>query len=142
MRYRLSTLFLVIAIVGLILGWHLDRSRKPELLYLHLYSDRYDIYRMGDLPPTPREWQCLVSIAVTPGVPFDVDMPNHYEPTMRLSGKIEFDGKLVSPNFVIEMSDPGLGLIHRQTSPVEIGKEYNFEGEQFRFSFSKSELPK
>ena len=58
MRLSLSTALCLVTILGLVIALWQAWTHEPDVLYLHLYSNRYDITSMGDLPPPPRDWQC------------------------------------------------------------------------------------
>lgn len=123
-------------------GCALEERQPTDMLYLHLYSNRYDIHSKEAPGRLPRPWQCIATIGAVPGVEFYVDMPNHYEPEMQLEGTITQEGDLVKPNFVIRIQDVGTAFTHKQTTPVPLNELQDFwVGEEFRLIISESGYP-
>jgi hypothetical protein len=118
-----------------------DNSDESKILYMHLYSNRYDITSMEDLPPPPREWQCIATVSIVSGYPFYFDIPCHYEPEMRMEGKISRNGRHVETEFTIDVADVGPSYRHVQNTPIELDTLQEFGDADFRFSISESRKP-
>lgn len=136
MRFALSTILLLVTISGLSFALWMERTRKPDVLYLHLYSNRYDIYSMGKLPPHPRDWQRIATISVVSGADFYADLPCHYEPEMSMAGTITLRGSRVDTNFTIDVADVGPAYRHEQKTPVPLNSVHDFGDGDFKFSIS------
>ena len=140
MRFALSTLLLLVTLFGLTIALWLEWTRKPEILYLHLYSNRYDIsHPVGKLPPPPRDWECIATISMISGAPFYADIPCHDEPMMILEGTVVRRGNLVGTNFTIEVSGVDVAYRHKQNSPVPLNRVHDFSGgwgSDFKFAIS------
>jgi hypothetical protein len=118
-----------------------DQPRESKTLYLHLYSNRYDITSMGKLPPAPRDWQCIASVSVVSGHPFYFVIPCHYEPEMRMEGEVKRVPGRVEAEFNINVADVGPAYRHVQKTPIELNTLYDFGDGDFRFSISDSREP-
>ena len=118
-----------------------DNPRESKVIYLHLYSNRYDIATMGDPPSPPRDWQCIATVSVVSGHPFYFDIPCHYEPHMRMEGEIVRFGKRVETDFTIDVSDVGPAYRHIQKTPLGLDTLHEFGDADFKFSISSSRKP-
>ena len=118
-----------------------DEPSASKTLYLHLFSNRYDITSMGRLPPVPREWQCIATVSVVSGHPFYFDIPCHYEPEMRMEGKVKRAGNRINTDFIIDVADVGPAYRHVQKTPIELNTLHEFGDGEFRFSISDSREP-
>ena len=115
----------------------MERNKKPEILYLHIYSNRYDIHTMNsDLPPAPRDWQCIATIAISPNVQFYAKMPNHYEPEIMVRGNLRRSTTSIETDFTIDLQDVGMAFSHHQTSTIQIGDTIDFWDGEFSLSIS------
>lgn len=123
------------------LGQQADKSREPKVLYLHLYSNRYDITTMRGLPSPPRDWQCIATVSVVSGHPFYFDIPCHYEPHMRMEGEIVSFGKRVETDFTIDVTDVGPAYRHVQKTPLGLDTLHEFGDAEFKLSVSSSRKP-
>lgn len=142
MKYPLFSLLLVATLVGLAIALWLERSKAKEPVYLHLYSNRYDIESMtSDLPKPPRPMQCIATFSLVPGFEFDVHFPNHYEPEMWFGGRIDRSGKLLNTDFFIDLADTGLATTFNQKGPLEIGEWIEFWEGEFQFCISDQPKP-
>ena len=118
-----------------------DEPSASKTLYLHLYSNRYDITSMKQLPPAPREWQCIATVSVVSGNPFYFDIPCHYEPEMRMAGNVKRVGSRIDTDFIIDVADVGPAYRHVQKTPIELNTLHEFGDREFRFSISDSREP-
>lgn len=142
MKYPLFSLLLVATSVSLAIALWLERSRPTENLYLHLYSNRYDIYsNTSDLPKPPRPMQCIATLSLVPGFEFDSHFPNHYEPEMWFRGRINRSGDTLFNNFFIDLADSGLATTFQQEEPLELGEWVEFWDGEFRYCISDRPEP-
>ena len=92
MTFSIRDLLWMIAVIGLVIAIWIDRTRSPEVYYLHVYSTRvsqgFDVYHPDHDPAKKGKPVRIASISVTPGVPFSAEMPNNYYPTLHLKGKL------------------------------------------------------
>ena len=122
MKYNLSTLLLLTALAAVSIAWVIDRASKPEVLYLHLFSCRYD-FLSNDTNSDPSGWQCLSTIAFTPGESIYYHAPMFYSPTITATGRIQtLDDSTVLPALKISAYDAGLACEWSHDSPERIGE--------------------
>lgn len=141
-RFTILSVFLIVAISMSV--FYYTRTREiPRPLFLHIYSNRYDIYSMSsDLPPPPRPLECIATIAIPSTGYFYADLPNHYEPYMRIEGNMAMSGNLLTPNFTIGVEECGGGYSHHQTTPLALNSRETFGlDEEFFFAISDSQSP-
>ena len=117
------------------------RPRDSKVVFLHLFSNRYDINSMGKLPPPPRDWQCIATVTIVSGYPFYFDIPCHNEPQMRIEGNVVRSGKRVDPDFTISVEDVGPAYRHTQKTAIDLGTLHDFGDSGFKFSISASQRP-
>ncbi len=138
----LFAVLLVGSIVGAASHFATKSSRSSEMLYLHVYSDRYNIYTMSSrLAAPPRPWQCIATIGVMPGSQFFANLPNHYEPEMEFYGVISKKGDTIETDFVILLADPGGAIEHKQTAPVALETFVPCWNDEFCFNITQSREP-
>ena len=136
MRFSLSTALLLVTIVSLAMALWLEWTREPDVLYLHLYSNRYDIHSMGDAPPPPRNWQCIATISVVSGASFYANIPCHYEPAMSLVGTFDRHGDMVRTQISIDVADVGPAFRHEEDSLIPLNRLQTFGDGEFKYSIS------
>ncbi|MEM8670889.1 MAG: hypothetical protein AAGG48_25400 [Planctomycetota bacterium] len=127
-RFRLSTLLLLVTIVALCTGWLVDRSREPKVFYLHVYGWHYaQNYDAIEFVPTlapdrPREeWYTrLATIAISPDVPFHAEVPNNYYPSIVLQGCLLDSGRTITGSLRISLEDPGTAFDYDHTIPIPL----------------------
>jgi len=136
MKFNLKTVLLFVTIICLAIALWLERARTPDVLYLHLFSNRYDIHSMRGAGSPSRDWQCIATVSVVSGAPFFADIPCHYEPTMSMQGTIDRHGELVNSKFSIDVADVGPAYHHEQYVPVKLNNLLDFGDGEFRFSIS------
>jgi hypothetical protein len=92
-----------------------------ELLFLHVYSNRYSIHTMhNDLPRYPRPYQCIITLGFQSGTYFFADAPNHYEPEIEIEGRIFRRGDILNCNFSMSVQDVGIAIGHNQIENVSL----------------------
>lgn len=117
-----------------------------DIYYLHLYSTLYDInvpardYGKSENRKR-KENQCIATLAVSPGVRFYADLPNHYEPSIRIDGlmtmrKESFDGAIT-----IDVEGVDVAYSHKQTSSVPPDILVRMGEEPFHFAISGESDP-
>ena len=123
-HFSIRDLLWITALIGLLLAAWIDRTRGPEVYYLHVYSTRVnqgsDIYHPGD---DPAKWGTpvrIASISVTPGIPFSAEVPNNYNPTLHLKGKLFRRGDTFSGNLTIGVESPETAFTHEHVSPIRM----------------------
>ena len=136
MKFNLRTVLVFVTITCLAIALWLEKARTPNVLYLHLYSNRYDIHSMRAAGSTPRDWQRIATVSVVSGAPFLADIPCHYEPAMTMKGTIDRSGESVSSKFSIDVADVGPAYHHEQFVPVELNDLLDFGESEFKFSIS------
>lgn len=146
MKSRVSWIAALLAICAGVAVLAAVWPRSQPVLYIHVYSNRYDIESMGDLPPHPRPWQRIATLSVASGSPFFAQFPGHYEPRLQFDGIVRKRGDVAIGNFSIEVEDVGTTLGHKQEAPIPLGVVFPLacEGcaeEQIEFRFCISDSP-
>ena len=147
-RFTLLSLLLLMTLVAVVLGWIVDRSRSPEIWYLHIYSTRYDIYSSAttkDYKPKHTN-QCVATIAISPGVKFHANLPDHYEPELEICGLVTKQGKAFGGAFRISVADVGTAFNydHVSTTPLDVLIPFGVPGngpEEFFFAIAHESDP-
>jgi hypothetical protein len=88
--------------------------------FLHLYSNRYDIHRPVKDYTKDEDNECIATIAVASGVEFYANLPNHYEPEIKMEGKVLRRNDYFESAFTILVQDVGPTYFHKQNTPVPI----------------------
>lgn len=114
---------------------------RNAALYLHLYSNRYDIHSMSSkLPPPPRDFQCILTLALHPGMHVFANIPNHYEPEIEISGKVNRREDTLTGSLTFVVADVGIAYIHEHQKPIKLGQFEPFDiDHDFRFVVTESE---
>lgn len=115
---------------------------KDAVLYLHLYSNRYDIHGMSsDLPPPPRDYQYLLTLALHPGKRLFASVPNHYEPEIEIDGVLTRRGDILTGDLTFAVQDVGIAYIHKHSRPVKISRFEAFDiDHDFKFVITESNI--
>lgn len=110
-------------------------------LYLHLYSNRYDIHSVSSkLPPPPRDFQCILTLALHPEKHIFANIPNHYEPEIEISGKVNRREDTLTGSLKFAVQDVGIAYIHEHQRPIKLGQFEPFDiDHDFRFVVTESE---
>lgn len=130
MKFSIRDLFWLTAVIGLSIAVWIVRTRSPEVYYLHVYSTRVDQgfdVSNPDFSPTKRGAPVRVaSISVTPSVPFSAEMPNHYNPTLHLKGKLVRRGENFGGNMTICVESPETAFSYEHASPIRMEENNPF----------------
>ncbi|MDB2525980.1 hypothetical protein N9X53_04785 [Mariniblastus sp.] len=119
--FRLSTLLLVVTVFAVSLGWFIDHNSRPQELYLHLYSCRYD-FLSSQTNAEPDGWQCYATIAFTPGEKIYFHSPMFYSPTVTAEGRIDLiDNRTTNTQLKITAFDAGLACVWDHDAIENIG---------------------
>ena len=125
----------------------LEGARSAEVYYLHLYSTLYDIHvpvqqYSRDDEETPDN-ECIATIAISPGVSFFANIPNHYEPSIRIEGVVMKDSDSFYGSFKIWLEGVDVAYLHEQTSsiPTDILVPIEVSGSDFHFAISARQDP-
>jgi hypothetical protein len=142
-RFSLQSLMLFVTLVCVVAGWIIDRSRPAEILYLHLYSTRYDDHRLWGHQNQPRKNECFATVAISPGIEFYADVPNYYYPEFQVHGTVTKRSNSFSGAFTIFAADPGTAISHDQTASgsLDILIPFGPDDREFHFAISHSSDP-
>ena len=145
-RFSLQSLVLVVILVAIAIGWWVDHSRKPEIYYLHYYSNRYrpshDLYHPDHDAPLPNHINTrLATIAISPGIPFRAEFPNGYDPTITISGTLKRSGGVFAGTVLIDVQDPGIAIEFGHTTPIPIDTLVSFFDSSHHLAVSRSPDP-
>lgn len=131
-------------LVAVCAAWYVEASRRPRIHYLHIYSTRYERnYVPYDADwdrrdPKFRQNSRIATVAFLPGQPIDEVLHMHYDPEVEVIGQLQIEGELAVGQLNLFIHDPGLGLAHQQTSPVELDRLHPVEGSAKEFHFAVS----
>lgn len=119
---------------------------SDDIYYFHLYSTYYDIhvpardYGKSDNRKR-KENQCLVTIAVSPCIKFYADLPNHYEPSIRIEGLISESDKAFIGSVRVDLEGVDVAYSHEQNTPMPLDTLVQLGSEPFHFAISKKKDP-
>lgn len=117
------------------------QDRSADIYYLHLYSTLYDInvpasdYGKSENRKQKKN-QCIATIVVSPGVRFYANLPNHYEPSIRIDGMMKVRGESFDGTFTIDLEGVDVAYSHKQTSSVPPDVLVRLGDEPFHFAIS------
>jgi hypothetical protein len=142
MKFSIRDLLWLTAVIGLCIAAWIDRTRSPEIFYLHVYSTRvkpsFDIYHPDENSAKEGAPVRIASISVTPGTPFSAEMPNNYDPTLHLKGKLFRHGDTFSGNLTIGVESPERAFNHQHVTPILLEERSPvFVGDEYQMVVSK-----
>src|SRR4051812_39588654 len=118
-QFSLFSLLLLIAFIGASLGWWLERTKRSEVYYLHIFGERISNIHDRNHPdviqkmkgfdgpvelsrrPGPPRPVRLATLSFTPNAYFEHDVPNGFSPALHIKGKLspkdrtQMDGELI-----------------------------------------------
>jgi hypothetical protein len=123
-----------------------ESPSASNIYYFHLYSTLYDI----NVPARDygksenrrrKENQRIATIAVSPGIKFYAELPNHYEPSIRISGLITEAKQSFGGSLTIAVEGVDVAYSHEQTTAIPRDALVQLGAEPFHFAISKEQDP-
>lgn len=140
-QFSLLSLLLLTAFVGASLAWWLERTKQPEVFYLHVFSWHFrpshdpehpNQVKYGQEPPQPPPGVrtgpslnpipvCLATVAFSPEVPQWVSVSGNYDPMIIVQGNLSmrdsthFKGKLE-----VELHGPDIATAISNRSTIKL----------------------
>ncbi|TWU15460.1 hypothetical protein Poly21_26560 [Allorhodopirellula heiligendammensis] len=140
MKFALVCFLLIIAIVGGTLAVRYATQCRPDVYYLHLYSNRYVAHVMRtDYPPS--DYDCLATFSICPEVPFYAALPNYYKPEIEVSGTITLSGDSRDSSVVFRVGSPDESFEYNHDSFVQPNRLFSFQDDSYRCVVSTSKNP-
>ena len=137
---------MVTATLAIGVAWIVERTRKPEILYLHVYNSTYPPeYDAISAPPAlfdsklPRNTR-IATIAISPDIPFHAAIPNNYLPAMQIEGELSLTASAVSGSLRIDVEAPDAAFDFDYTTPIVLETVVPF-WEPFNIVISRSSDP-
>lgn len=123
----LQSLLLLFALAGVSLAWWIDRSRPPEVYHLQLWASEFDTDLAKRDPSHPEYGKPmhLATFSIESGTPFNFDVPNDYNPTIRMSGTLKVRGKQCFGKPYIWLEAPDVAMVNDSAIDVPLDQEYH-----------------
>jgi hypothetical protein len=142
-RFSLLSLLLLTAFIGALLAWWLERTKQPEVFYLHVFSWHYRIshdpmypirLKYGEeLPEPPAGVRagpsqnpipvCLATIAFSPEVPQRVYVAGNYDPTITVEGNLSLrDARHFNGKLEVMLEGPDIATVISNRSPIQLNE--------------------
>ena len=121
-------------------------SSPNHIYYFHVYSTLYDInvpardYGESENRRLKKN-QCLATFTVSPDISFYINLPNHYEPSIRIDGLITDEGDSFGGTVQIQVEGVDVAYFHEQTTPIPLDRLVQMGEEPFHFAISKEQDP-
>jgi hypothetical protein len=149
-KFSLQSLLLLVTLVAVCVGWYVERSRRPELIYMHIYSTHY----ANNYVPYDPGWDRkkpgykhnarIATVAIHSGTNFEFHLGDHYDPEIDIEGCITQRGKECVGRFTLFFGAPDLANSHEQSAAATIDRLYPifvFDDYSFHFALSNSPDP-
>lgn len=134
-------MLLLIAFAGASLAWWRERTRQPEVYYLHIFSWHFRVSYDPSHPNPSRKWPednapppevrvgpdlnpipvCLATISFNPEIPLHIVLPNQYDPTIYIDGRLTPRGaNRFSGNLAVQLHGPDIATEVRNTTSITL----------------------
>jgi hypothetical protein len=138
MKFSIRDLFLVTVIVALVLGWWIDRSRKPETYYVHLFATQFrDLEKRDPMHPEYGVPVLLTTFSIQSGTPFHVAIPHNYDPTIEIEGVLTVSDELCVGRMMVTLTAPDVAMGDESITPLTVDKVQALQDERFSLVVSR-----
>ena len=139
-RFTIRELLLLTVIGALAVGWWVDRSRKPETYYVHLFATHFtrDLAKRDPAHPEYGVPVRLTTISIQSGVPFRVDIPHDYDPHIQMEGMLTMSGESCVGKLVVHLDAPDLAHTDDRITPLTLDKVHALQDPRFSLVISRS----
>jgi hypothetical protein len=161
-RFSLLSLLLLTAFIGASLAWWLERTKQPEVFYLHVFSWHYRIshdpsypirLKHGEELPQPPPGVrtgpslnpipvCLLTIAFSPEVPQRVYVAGNYDPMINVEGDLSLrDSRHFNGKLEVELGGPDIATVISNRSPIKLDELVDNPSNENFYVISRSPDP-
>jgi hypothetical protein len=142
-RFTIRELLLLTVIGAMTAGWWIERSRKPEVYYVHLFAAHYgvDPEKRDPMHPEYGVPVHLTTISIQSGTPFHVAIPHDYNPSIEMAGVLTMSGESCVGKMVVTLQAPDLGMHDDRITPLTIDKVHALNDPRFSLVISRSTDP-
>lgn len=144
-RYSLLSAFLAITLISVLLAWWVESSREPELFFLHVYAKNYKpihdpYYRGNETPDNPVR---IATISFVSGQRFQLKLPNEYNPTLTIAGRLRRRRDRFSGMLMIQIEAPETAFRHELPShqTLQLDKRQDLMNDNFQIIVSRQDDP-
>lgn len=143
MRFTIRDLLWLTVIVAMGLGWWIDRSRKPEIYYVHLFATHFglDMAKRDPMHPEFGVPVPLMTVSIQSGTPFRVAIPHDYNPTIEMVGVLSMSGKRCVGELEVFLTAPDLAMLDESITPLTIDQAHALQDPRFHLVISRSANP-
>jgi hypothetical protein len=141
MTFSIRDLLWLLVVVALALGWWIDRSRKPETYYVHLFATHFslDLEKRDPMHPEYGAPVHLTTISIQSGTPFHIAIPHEYNPSIEMEGVLTVSDELCVGKMMVMLTAPDLAMVDESITPLTVDKVHALQDP--RFSLVVSRLP-
>jgi hypothetical protein len=142
-KFTIRELLLLTVIVAMGVGWWIDRSRKPEVYYVHLFATHYhvDMTKRDPMHPEYGVPVPLMTVSIQSAAPFHVAIPHNYLPTIEMGGVLSMSGKRCVGELEVFLTAPDLAMLDESITPLTIDKAHALQDPRFHLVISRSANP-